>query len=428
MLQLQLTGSSMLQDRLLLYAALVAVGSGCFVLYFQHAGWIAGFCALATGVLAWIALHVELDGLLNYLPLSVHRKLDGSLFDLVSAVINFIAVVSCNLMRIIMLACFQLTEEQRMELLADMDPTFRKYFFQRTVMQLLPPPIQQLLVGRSSTGSSSGASSRSSSGKPARRKKAETGGTRSPGSAAAGSSQAMPPAAGPTPEEEDRGEQDGEEERESAPCTRIQPTLSSASMDSNAEDDLQLNVQRRSSTDSLLDIVRGIDAVARNSQNAMDVSKLERIITEKTLGKGFVTVGDVVNGVQTKAYNVYDSTRKTVETVCNDPRTQASASGAIGGAKTGCVAGAKTCGVIGGTIGGLVGIIPAVFTFGLSIPIGAAIGTVVGGATGAGVGTSAGAVGGGIWGFTHPEARVDTPEQPLSTPRGAPSALASPSQ
>jgi len=87
-------------------------------------------------------------------------------------------------------------------------------------------------------------------------------------------------------------------------------------------------------------------------------------------------------------------TRQVLHAARN-PKNQATAAGAIGGAVTIGTGGAAVGLVTGGAIGAACGVVPAIFTFGLSIPVGAAIGSGVGMCTGSAFGGTFGLLSGG---------------------------------
>jgi len=179
---------------------------------------------------------------------------------------------------------------------------------------------------------------------------------------------------------------------------------------------------RKSTTDNLLDIVRGMEGVARTSGAHQDVSVLERILTEKMMGKTVSAARSVLSSAQAQALDALKySTDKVselgegVREVVHDPRAQVTAASAVGGAVAMGTGGAATGLVSGGLLGAACGLVPAVFTFGLSIPIGAAVGGGVGLCAGATMAGTAGLVGGGALGYKtygKEEAPRALPQQP----------------
>jgi len=98
--------------------------------------------------------------------------------------------------------------------------------------------------------------------------------------------------------------------------------------------------------------------------------------------------------------------RASLKDLASDPRMQAVAASAAGGAVALGTGGGVTGFLTGGTIGAVAGIIPAPLTFGLSIPLGVAVGSGAGTFLGSAIGGTLGLLGGGIAG--HCALRVYT--------------------
>mmetsp|Transcript_71192 Transcript_71192/g.204144 ORF Transcript_71192/g.204144 Transcript_71192/m.204144 type:complete len:292 (+) Transcript_71192:3-878(+) len=274
-----------------------------------------------------------------------------------------------------MLAFMELDDEQRKEILTGMDPTFRHFMFQQPFALLLPWPLRRLLMGRAAATV-----------------------TMSPGRTKAPSSSQLPSVC-----------EKKLEQNTAALLRGFRPTRSFSaerSESSVTEERCAPPLQRKCTVDNLLEVVRGMEGVARTSKAAADMSVLERIFTEKMMGKTVLAARQLVGSAQAKAFETFEYSKEKVcdigegvrEAAC-DPRTQVAAASAVGGAVALGSGGAATGLVSGGVIGAVCGLVPAIFTFGLSIPIGAAIGGGVGCATGATVAGTAGFLGGGTVGY-----------------------------
>lgn len=255
-----------------------------------------------------------------------------------------------------------------------MDPMFRHNVFQLPFALLLPWPLRRLLFGRHA-------------GEELRYKRGN--GRHS----AQGASETPRPTTIPeqtqlSPNSEREFAADTPSSFPTTPCTRSK-------------------LHKKSSADNLLDVVRGMDGIARTSAEATaDISGLERILTEKMMGKTATAARQLVGSAQAGAYQSYEYSKAKVSEigdglreVAHNPRSQVTAVSAVGGAVALGTGGGATGMLSGGAIGAACGLVPAVFTFGLSIPVCAAVGSSIGLCTGAAVAGTAGFLGGGTVGY-----------------------------
>jgi len=310
------------------------------------------------------------DGLLGILPEAVKLKLRKPLFEILHPVVVEITLLLCNLGRLVMLLLFDLSEQQRKELLEGLDPKFRYNVFQRPVVGILPWPVQRVLLGR-----------------PSREEQPDS------------------PRGFSTQKAKGVGE-----ETCSMPSTMetdVEP--SEASFDSGC--------RRSKSFDEVMSLFKSVEEAARGPQQRGSAA-LQWILTEKVAG---TAAGTAASALKRGGRATVESARAMassasaqvsefgdgVREVMASERTQVMAVSAVGGAVA-LGAGSGATGLVsGGVIGAVLGVAPALFTFGLSIPVGAAIGAGTGLCVGATVGGAAGGIGGGAAGFRLYQRRAE---------------------
>lgn len=275
-----------------------------------------------------------------------------------------------------MLACMELREEQRRELLTGMDPAFRDCVFRQPSGLLLPWPVRRALLGRNidDIRTPSGVEAASATDPVVLARRQSTMQSRR-NSSRAGSAAAS---AASCASEADAGSEAADEEYSPAgPVGRA---------------------------DTLIELVRGVHEVAENSKASAEFASMERILAQKMVtGTTAFAARNLVSTTQAQVGEALEYGKakasefaEGVQEAAADPQTRATA---VGGAVALGAGGATTGLVSGGAIGAAVGILPAFFTFGLSIPVCAAIGSGVGSAAGAVAGGATGFLGGGALGW-----------------------------
>jgi len=356
--------------------------------------WIPLLLSALLCILIRFALLVEREGLVALLPCFATSVLHHPLFELLGSMINAAAVTACNFLRVAMLACMELDEEQRKEILTGMDPKFRHRVFQEPFWLLLPWPLRRILFGRTAA-----LSSRLADGS---RSAPITSATAHAYTLSSCQHSTKPPIRRSTMPES--GALSGESCIKSP---RSQPSL-----------------QRKGTADSLLELVRGMEGIARTSGATEDVSVLERILTEKMMGRTVWAARSLASSAQAQAVKTlkYSHAKvseigESVREVAGDPRARVTAASAVGGAVALGTSGGSVGLVSGGLLGAACGLVPAVFTFGLSIPVGAAIGSGVGCGIGVTLGSTSGFVGGGTLGYKlYGRESKDAPRSLLQQP------------
>mmetsp|Transcript_84824 Transcript_84824/g.245091 ORF Transcript_84824/g.245091 Transcript_84824/m.245091 type:complete len:380 (+) Transcript_84824:52-1191(+) len=322
--------------------------------------WLPLIMAAVACIFVRMAVLVERRGVLAFMPRSATLALRMPLFEILGYIINSAAIVACNLLRVAMLACMELDDHQKQELLTGMDPRFRRYVFQMPFGHTLPWRLRRLLYGREC-------------GKPASEVKAK----------------------GKIPESSMPSETKLTPRRRTATCSPDTPSSSSMP-----------HLQRRPTAESLLDLVNTIESVAHASEAANHVSALEKFLQKKVMSSTMFAARSLASSAQAQVLESLDygcskvtELGEGVRDALSSPRNQITAASAAGGAvMVGTGAGAAGM-VSGGLLGAACGLVPAVFTFGLSIPIGAVIGGGLGLVSGATLGGTAGLVGGGAIGY-----------------------------
>uniref|UniRef100_A0A7S2M4P8 Transmembrane protein n=1 Tax=Zooxanthella nutricula TaxID=1333877 RepID=A0A7S2M4P8_9DINO len=323
-------------------------------------------------IIVRVVLLVERYGLLALLPVPTPR-MQAPLFELMGAIINTTAWVACNVLRVIMLACMELEEDQKKEILTSMDPKFRHYVFQQPLSQLLPWTLRRILLGRSVNS--------------AKLNKVSSGRSK----AAATETMRMVPELKAMPR------------RPSS--TSMTPTGEPGAM--SVTHSVSMSELRRMGTaENLLDLVRGMEQVACTAEAAKEVSALEKILQRKMMSTTVSAARSLACSAQAQVIESFEFGKtkvsefsEGVKDAVTDPRAQVTAASAVGGAVALGTGGGATGLVSGGLMGAACGVVPALFTFGLSIPIGAAIGGGVGLCTGATLAGTAGLLGGGTVGY-----------------------------
>lgn len=349
---------------------------GCAFLRLQLQPWVPLLMSALLCISIRFALLVEREGLVALLPCFVTSVLHRPLFELLGSIINAAAVTACNLLRVAMLACMELDDEQRMEILTGMDPKFRHCVFQEPFGLLLPWWLRRILFGRTAILSS----------------KVVNGSKSAPtasGAANAYGSSTFPSSAMSSIRRLKIPENSVMSAEGCSKSSQVQPAL-----------------QRKGTADSLLELVRGMEGIARTSGATEDVSVLERILTEKMMGRTVWAARSLASSAQAQAFKTLRYSQEKVSEigegvreVVSDPRAKVTAASAVGGAVAVGTTGGSVGLVSGGLLGAACGLVPAVFTFGLSIPVGAAIGSTVGLGVGATLGGTSGFVGGGTLGY-----------------------------
>lgn len=352
----------MLQEPLLLIAAwLFGLGSLWFAIAMCRAlPWLPLFAAGTGCLLLRLALGLERHGLLHFLPsgLVPGEMLQRPLFELLADAVSHLAWLACNLLRVGMLLCMNMDEDERMEILEGMDPRFRISIFQVPTGRLLPPAIQRVLVGRRA------------------------------------------------------GKRTARLSRSDVPRSDVPAQPRQVRAGSGESMETSMTAFRSSGRgSSLLDLVKDIEGVATNSNASSEISSMERIITQRMM------VGGTVFGAKTlasvaqaqamdtlkQANAVVSDITEEVKEAYEDPTVRNSA---VGGAVALGAGGGATGLVGGGAIGAALGLVPAAFTFGLSIPVGAAIGSSIGAVAGSTVAGAAGFLGGGVLGYHNSKSNV----------------------
>lgn len=368
---------------------------GCALLQLQLQPWVPLLLSAVVCVQVRLLLLVEREGLLAVLPRLVASALHRPAFELLGSLINAAAVTACNLLQVAMLVCMELDEEQRKEILAGMDPKFRYRVFQQPFVLLLPWPLRRLLLGRGAASLSKQVSG--------------------PGSSAPGSVMTAD-ASAPTAMLRSA--------MKPALWRQRKPELGAAGAESCSGKlaGAPPALQRKGTADSLLDLVRGVECIVRSSGAAEDTSVLERILTEKMMGRTVSAARSLATSAQAQAIETFKQGQakvaeigEGVRDVVSNPRAQATTVSAVGGAVALGTGGGATGLVSGGLIGAACGLVPAVFTFGLSIPIGAAIGSGMGAGIGTTFGGAAGFISGGALGYKAYGSHQCC--QPLNSPR-----------
>lgn len=329
--------------------------------------------ALVVGVACCLAVTLERRGLATCLPARVLRALQEPLFELLGELIRRLAESLANFLRLGLLIAWELTDEQREEVLHEMDPTFRHYIIEQSLASLLPSPLRRLLMGRA-------AAAHSCAPRPNEH---------------VGPTLAVPP-----------------REAGTWGSSLVRAAVNTAS----GSGETRPRITRKGSADNLLDIVRNIDSVARSSNPGADSSTIKRIMREKMMGKTAMAAEEFVTNAKAKVVETVDYGKEKVSEVRDGvgqalahPRTKAAGWNGVVGGTVGGTTGAVGGTVTGSTIGAMVGVVPAVFTLGLSIPACAFVGGLVGGVSGATVLGGTGFCGGAAWGFLRYKApEVDT--------------------
>jgi len=342
-----------------------------------------------------VVLLVERRGLMGLIPgrPTLHR----TAFELLGSVIHSVVRISTNLMRVGMLACMDLDDEERKEILMGMDPSFRYYVFQLPLAQVLPWPLRRLFFGRDAF-------------QPA----VQCNGH--------GSQPSVPTTTMPTEQEaararKRRGDADrGNAGEHDVPAAEGAEEAGETEHAATANDDEDIpagasrpKLYRKGTAGSILNIVEGMDIVVRTSKETTNIKDLNRIITEKMMGTTALGAQHIMG---TAGAQVYQHTKakvseigEGVQELVHDPHAKMAAATAVGGAVALGSGGGATGLGIGGLVGAACGIVPAVFTFGLSIPVCAALGSGIGLVSGATVAGTAGLVGGGTLGYRASQAQ-----------------------
>lgn len=363
----------LLQEPLLLLAIwFSSLGAVCLAIYVcQHYPWVPLFSVGICCFLVRVVQLVECQGLLSVLPGAVTQALQRPIYELVSEIFNTGAIIVCNVLRLGMLACMELREEQRRELLTGMDSEFRALVFQQPAGLLLPWPVRRALLGRDvgSVRPAAGAEAAAATDPVLLAAKQDRMSRRR--SASAGNSAA--------------GDSEG--------------GGSEAPAEEGAAEPRMVHV------DSMIDLIRGVDEVAQNSKASAHFASVERILAQKMVtGTTAFAARNLASTAKAQAIETLEYGKEkageavgVVKEAAADPRTRATAVG--GGVALGTAGGATGL-VSGGAIGAAIGIVPAVFTFGLSIPVGAAIGSGVGVVAGSVIAGTTGFLGGGALGWS----------------------------
>mmetsp|Transcript_5861 Transcript_5861/g.12858 ORF Transcript_5861/g.12858 Transcript_5861/m.12858 type:complete len:338 (+) Transcript_5861:105-1118(+) len=149
--------------QLLLASALFSFAGFCwiFVVLAWKYAWLLQFLAFATTALLLFAssaacfaafvvrmgLHCQ-DGLLHFMPAPVVALFDHSVFELLHLANRRIVLPLFDWLRLILLVGFELNEEDRRQILNEMNREFREDVFQRPALRVLPVVVQQVLLGR----------------------------------------------------------------------------------------------------------------------------------------------------------------------------------------------------------------------------------------------------------------------------------------
>mmetsp|Transcript_56511 Transcript_56511/g.163903 ORF Transcript_56511/g.163903 Transcript_56511/m.163903 type:complete len:395 (-) Transcript_56511:249-1433(-) len=322
-------------------------------------------CVALALLVARTGLFLERHGLFGLLPKPSAVQMQASLFDLLGIVVSSVAVVGCNAVRLAMLVCMELDEHQKQELLTGMSPEFRQKVFRQPAVLLLPSFVRHLLFGRDVDETLASLEM-----------KALPGNTKSIG--------------------------DDRRQRIEAPARGpVEPAQGAA-----AGEVVSAHLRRSTTAESLLDLVHGMQSVARSAEAVAQVTALEKFLQRKVMSDTMSAAKSLAATANAQVWETVGSGcskvgefGQGVREVCARPRTQVATASAVGGAVALGSGGAAAGFASGGAVGAAIGLVPAALTFGLSIPIGAAIGGGIGAATGAGLGSAAGLVSGGALGY-----------------------------
>lgn len=314
--------------------------------------WLLAICRKLHGLhafplcgtaLACLFLHVAIMGL----PNSVMWALQRPLIESLRAVVARITTILLFVLRIGLLVCADLDEEQSKEMLEGLSPSVRRNVFQQPMINLLPTPLQWLLASTSTTINVE-----------------------------------------PRHVSNDN------------PCSPSNASQNSCSNQEGGDD----SPTKRSTHEQFIGLIRNMEGV-RARTSAKD-HILEQILIQKLA----CTAGFAATAVVQTAKVQADKTIKHgmdkvseltdgIREVVADPRVQMTAKSAVGGAAVLGATGGATGMVSGSVLGSAVGLVAAPFTFGLSIPIGAACGGGAGACIGSVVAGGAGLIGGGAAGL-----------------------------
>mmetsp|Transcript_12286 Transcript_12286/g.28733 ORF Transcript_12286/g.28733 Transcript_12286/m.28733 type:complete len:548 (+) Transcript_12286:106-1749(+) len=361
--------------------------------------------ALAMGcVLVHFLLRLERGGLLSLLPQALVKLLTRPLFELVRVLAVRAVYLSCNMLHVVLLACFNLTEQQRRDLLEGMDPAFRKIVFQGSLLQSLPSFAQRLLLGRqgfaeslshevaneasAETGPILLIAQQCGAAQPRQRRQQQRSGASS--TVTASSSE------GGYASDEHTASDEGNDGQ--ADATAGGPSLSLVPRRASAT---------CTSTATAAQLVEGSVAKMEGFMQAtVTVSTVNHLLREQAQASAVCAARVVGGGVAGQVAETYrysrtcfSRLREGIAGVASTPQAQVALLSACGGAVLLGTGGAATGFVSGGLLGAAFGVVPAVFTFGLSIPIGTALGAGAGLCLGTALGGAAGFVSGGVAGF-----------------------------